>query len=157
MRQLSGIDKPVVEIASTYLLGLPKDKRLTYDFHQESNYMKGFDDIINVHYPIFRSATPVNGTMSVLARSPKLGTLPYTKTRVAQNSYTSLIPVNMPGIATEYAETHLHLDQGDCVFFHKDLIHRSNFNSSNLCRPIGISRLSQSLGGDFVNRRPEEL
>ena len=40
-------------ITDGIMLSLPKDKRLTYDFHQETHYMKNFKDILNIHYPIF--------------------------------------------------------------------------------------------------------
>jgi len=39
----------------------------------------------------------------------------------------------------------------------KDLIHKSNFNSSSLCRLVGVSNFTQSTIGDFVIRKPEEL
>ena len=148
---------PVLEIASCYLISIPKDKRLIYDFHQESNYMKGFGDIFNFHYPIFRKSTTFNGTMSILPKTHTLGTLDYRKTRLANNSYTSLIPTNINEIKNNYEEVHCELELGDCVIFHKDLMHKSNFNHSDLCRPAGFSRLTQSLNGDWIQRPPEEL
>ena len=157
IKKIGDADKPVIEIASGYLLGIPKDNRLIYDFHQESNYMKGFNDIFNIHYPIFRTSDQSNGTMSILPRTHKLGTLLFTKDRSSSDSYTNLIPTNINILKKEYEEISCVLELGDCVIFHKDLIHKSNFNASDLCRSVGISRLTQSLNGDWVYRKPRDL
>lgn len=157
LKRISSSEAPVLEIAAGFLLSIPKDKRLVYDFHQESNYMKGFEDIFNVHYPLFRTSTPENGTMSILPSSQNYGTLTFDKKSVSQDSYTNLIPSGIEAITSKLPELHCQLELGDCVIFHKDLIHKSNFNSSNLCRPVGVSRFTQSIVGDWVNRKPEEL
>jgi len=152
-----GNDAPVLEIGSSYLLSIPRDQRLVYDFHQESNYMKGFCDIYNFHYPIFRKSTVKNGTMSALAGSHKLGKLPFHKRKSSTDSYTDLLPLNIEEMAKEFTEVFFELDPGDCVVFHADLIHRSNYNDTDHCRPVGIARLTQSIGGDWINRSSDEL
>jgi Phytanoyl-CoA dioxygenase (PhyH) len=157
IRRISGSPAPVLEIAAGYLLGIPDDDRLVYDFHQEANYMKGFDDIYNAHYPLFRASTTENGTMSVLPGSHKLGTLPFRKSRSAFNSYTDLVPVDIKRIVDTHDEVHCYLEPGDCVIFHKNLVHRSNYNASDTCRVVGVARLTQSLVGDWIPRRPDEL
>ena len=45
--------KNIFCIYDSILLSLPKNKRLTYEFHQETNFLKNFEDILNIHYPIF--------------------------------------------------------------------------------------------------------
>ena len=37
-------------------------------------------------------------------------------------------------------EVLFELDIRDVAFFHKDLIHKSNFNNTNISRPVGIGR-----------------
>ena len=157
LKKISGSEAPVLEISTGFLLSIPKDKRLVYDYHQESNYMRGFEDIFNVHYPLFRTSTPENGTMSILPSSQKYGTLTFEKKRISQDSYTDLVPSGIEAITSKLPELHCQLELGDCVIFHKDLIHKSNFNSSHLCRPVGVSRFTQSLVGDWVIKKPEEL
>lgn len=157
IKDVSGVNKPVLEIASGFLLSIAKDNRLVYNFHQESNYMKGFDEIFNVHYPLFRTSTTKNGTMSVLPGSHQYGTLSFEKNRISNDSYTDLIPSDIESITQELPEFHCYLELGDCVIFHKDLIHRSNHNGSDLCRPVGVSRFTQSLVGEWVSRKPEDL
>lgn len=157
LRELNGSDRPVIEISIGFLLGLPRDTRLAYDFHQESNFMKGFEEISNFHFPLRHASTAENGTMSVLDRSHKLGTLPFRKTRASQNSFTDLIPVDIDGIVATHDELHCFLEPGDVTIFHKDCIHRSNFNASDSCRLVGVSRLTQQYNYAFQRQSSEEL
>lgn len=154
--RILGDKGPVIDIESSYMLGLPKDSRLVYEFHQESSFYRNFDAFFNTHYPIFRRSTTINGTMSVLSGSHRLGDLSYTKNRKASNSYTDLIPKDINNIISKYDEVHLELDLGDCAIFHKDLIHKSNFNSSNLCRPVAVGRLTQDVSGDLIVKTSDE-
>nr|ABZ08232.1 putative Phytanoyl-CoA dioxygenase (PhyH) [uncultured marine microorganism HF4000_APKG2J17] len=157
VREINGKDDPVFEISSGLLLGISRDDRLVYNFHQETNYMKNFTNICNIHFPLLRTSKVYNGTISILPRTHKLGTLEYQKSRKSQDSYTDLLPKNMNEIVADFPELHCYLEVGDVIFFHKDLIHKSNYNSSALCRPVGIQRLTQSISGDWVKRPPEEL
>jgi ectoine hydroxylase-related dioxygenase (phytanoyl-CoA dioxygenase family) len=157
LKKISGSESTVLELHSGFLLSIPKDNRLVYDFHQEANYMKGFEELFNTHYPIFRTSSLNNGTMSILPTSHKLGTLPFVKRRDTNDSFTNLIPYNIEKITTELPEFHCQLELGDCVFFGKNLIHKSNFNNSNLCRLVGGTTFTQSLDGDFIYRKPDEL
>jgi ectoine hydroxylase-related dioxygenase (phytanoyl-CoA dioxygenase family) len=144
-------------LSSGYLLGIPGDRRLTYNFHQESNYIKGFEQIINLHFPLIDKADLSNGTMSILSQSHKLGNLDYHKKRFSGDSYTDLIPVGIENIVSEFEEIHLELEPGDCVFFDGNLIHRSNFNSSDRCRLAGVVRLTTGLALEHNRQTPEEL
>ncbi len=158
VKSTSKQNTPVLEIASGFLLSIPKDSRLVYNFHQESSYMKGFSDISNIHYPLFRTSTVENGTMSILPGTHELTNLEYEKSRKSDDSYTDLIPKNINEVINDYPELHCNLKVGDVIFFHKDLIHRSNYNSSPLTRVVGIHRLTQSIsGGEWVDTGPEGL
>jgi hypothetical protein len=154
---LSSKVKPIYIISGGYLLGIPTDTRLVYDFHQESNYMREFKEVFNFHFPLLRNSTRENGTMSVLAGSHKIGTVSFEKKRVSQNSYTNLVPTEIEKIQSEFPEVHCILEPGDCVVFHKDLVHKSNFNASKLCRPVGTARLTQNKRGSWVSKTPDQL
>jgi len=156
-KSISGKNDPVMEISSGLLLGISRDDRLVYNFHQESNYMKGFSDIMNTHYPLLRTSNAQNGTMSILPGTHKLGPLEYQKSQKTNDSFTDLLPKNISEIVGNFPELHCYLELGDVVVFHKDLIHKSNYNSSTLCRPVGTTRFSQSMSGDFVRRSSKEL
>ena len=131
--------KPSFNLGSTFLLGLIKDKRLVYDFHQESSYIKNIKDVTSIHFPVFRKTNYVNGTMSVLDKSHKIKNLPFKKI-IKKNSYTDLIPQNMDNIQKKYEEVFLNINIGDILFFHKDLIHKSNYNNSNKPRVCYVGR-----------------
>ena len=77
-------------IDAQLLPGLPKDKRLTYDYHQESNYKKNFKNILNIHFPVYFKSTKENGTMSSLTGTHLLGNLNYKK-RERKQGFTHLL------------------------------------------------------------------
>lgn len=139
-----------------YLLGLPRDERLAYDFHQESHYMPGYDDIITVHFPFLWPSTRLNGTMSVLSGSHLLGKVPARKSK-RENGYTDLIPVDINDLTASFEEIHFELDLGDVAIFGGDLVHRSNFNSTDDLRPAGIFRITRDPSGSRKNLTPDEL
>ena len=144
-------------ITCGFLLGIPKDERLVYKFHQESSYIKGFEEIFNFHYPLIRTSVIENGTMSILAGSHKLKTLDFEKSQKYDNSYTDLVPVNIDQIKESCEERYIFLEVGDVIIFHKDTIHRSNFNHSDKTRPVGVNRITTTTEGDWVRREPSEL
>ena len=130
---------------------MPKDKRLVYDFHQEVNYSRNYDDLVSVHFPLFYKASIKNGTMSALNKSHKLGILNFDKIRSSRRSYTTLLPKNIKKISNKFEEIFFELELGDVLYFHKNLIHKSNFNASNKCKPVGIMRLTQNFShGKFT-------
>jgi hypothetical protein len=157
VKVLGNSSLPVLNIDSTFLLGIPKDDRLIYDFHQESNYMRNYTSIYNFHFPIFCQSSISNGTMSALKSSHTAGNLDYIKSRSSSNSYTDLVPKDVNSLVKNYPEVHFELNPGDCVIFHQDLIHRSNFNNSQFCRSVGVLRLTQDINGEWINRKPDEL
>ncbi len=148
--------KNIFCIADSILLSLPKNKRLTYDFHQDTHYVRNFKDILNIHYPIFFKSEYNNGSMSVLSKSHKEGPLKYIIKRKSKNSRTNLIPIGINKIKEKYEEILLELEVGDVAFFHKDLIHKSNFNFTNRTRTVGLGRYTSSMG-NFDIIKSEDL
>ena len=165
--ELSGIFKQLlgtssyqlVSNQSSYLLGLPKDKRLVYDWHQECNYMKTVRPIITAQYPINTATSPENGAMSYLSSSSTLGELDYQKqTKANPNGYTSLVPKDIDNLRSKYKEEQPSLDIGDCLFFDEYCIHKSNFNHTNNLRTTGIFRVtSQESAKKFIPFNSSQL
>jgi hypothetical protein len=141
---------PVYSIAKAILLGLPDDERLVYDFHQESNYMFGFSNIFNFHFPFLCDATVENGTMSVLKSSHRLGNLEFRESKFSENSYTDRVPIEINEIQKDFEEIDCVLELGDVLVFDQHLIHKSNRNRSSECRLVGISRLTYDANGKFI-------
>ena len=155
---LNGSRSPVLQVQTGFMLGLPKDKRLTYDFHQESNYSRNYNDLITVHFPLFYKVNIKNGTMSALNKSHKLGLLNFDIIRSSSRSYTTLLPKNIEKISNKFEEIFFELELGDVLYFHQNLIHKSNFNASNKCRAVGVIRLTQNFNqGKFTKLKPSEL
>lgn len=146
---IMGTKNTLSELETGILLGISKDNRLVYGFHQESSYFTGVENVCHVHFPLFRKSTIKNGTMSILDGSHKEGILDYVYKRKSSDSYTDLLPVNLDHLEKKYQELHLELEVGDCVFFHNQLLHKSNYNNSDLCRPVGTCRLTTSILDDY--------
>lgn len=148
--RVAGNDFPFSVISSGFMLGLPDDSRLAYDFHQESVYMVGAEDIMNVHFPFMRASTVRNGTMSALEGSHLGGTSEVTRSKQSDNSYTNLVPTNIEDLQRQHREVAFHLELGDVALFHKDLVHKSNPNLSGALRPPVVLRLTQDLRYSFT-------
>ena len=144
---------------ASYLFGLPRDKRLVYNWHQECNYMKSVRPIITAQYPINVGTSPKNGAMSYLSNSSSLGELEYEKQfKENPNGYTSLVPANIEKIKKEFKEEQPSLSLGDCLFFDEYCIHKSNFNTTNNLRTTGIFRVtSQKYAKNFIPFKGDEL
>jgi hypothetical protein len=148
-KSITGKSNPVLEISSGLTLGISRDDRLVYNFHQESTFMKDFADNTNAHFPLLRTSNAQNGTMSILPGTHKLGELESQKSQKSKNSVTNQVPKNISEIVGNFPELHCCLELGDVVLFHKDLIHKSNYNSSPLCRLVGGINLTQSMSGNW--------
>ena len=143
-------------IDAQLLPGLPKDKRLTYDYHQESNYKKNFKNILNIHFPVYFKSTKENGTMSSLTGTHLLGNLNYKK-RERKQGFTHLLPENIDKIKSQYNEKFHVLNCGDAVFFDQNLIHKSNYNYSSKCRICCVVRITGDHSGNFIDQKPTQL
>lgn len=124
------------------LFGLPEDKRLVYNWHQESSYMPNYKHVVNFWFPVFEPSSYENGTMSCLTGSYKLGHLPAEKKKLAKNSFTDYIPENIEKIEKELKEHFFIQELGDIVMLDHDTIHRSNSNVSKKVRFSGIVRIA---------------
>lgn len=143
-KELAETDKPIIELSSGYLIGIPFSNRVTYDFHQESNYWTNYNyDVVTAHYAISNLLNYDNGSMSVLVGSHKLKTLDFKDPIIKPQHTKSLVPVDIEKHKVSFEEITFELEKGDCAFFHKDLIHRSNMNKTDAVRFAGIIRYAQ--------------
>jgi ectoine hydroxylase-related dioxygenase (phytanoyl-CoA dioxygenase family) len=82
-----------------------------------------------------------NGTMSVLTGSHKLGFIKkIAKDQKHKKSVYSYTPVNINRIIKKFKEKFINMRLGDIVMFDENIIHKSNKNSSNKIRFVGIIR-----------------
>jgi hypothetical protein len=130
-----------IDIDSNTIFSLPDDDRLTWRWHQESTYHPPMFDSVGFWFPIFAPATRLNGTMSVLKGTHKLGMLQYEKYKPTKETATSLVPVGIDDYVRRYEEVHCECDVGDVVIFDKHLIHRSNMNRDSRPRLTGLVRI----------------
>jgi hypothetical protein len=114
------------------LLGLPSDERMAYSWHQESSYIPTVPTVYTMWTPLFNPSTRENGTMSVLSGTNKLGNVGYNRVDKA-HGYCDLV-ADYKELVSKYPEYFCCNATGDCILFDKDLVHRSNFNSTDYVR-----------------------
>ena len=132
---------PLVLLVKSVLFGLPIDKRLVYNWHQESAYWPIDNPVLNFHFPVFEKADQQNGTMSVLVGSHKQGRLPYIKSKKSSDAYMNLTPENIEELENQCLEERFDMELGDLGILHHDLLHRSNFNSTPRTRFSAVVRI----------------
>jgi Phytanoyl-CoA dioxygenase (PhyH) len=130
-----------LDIDSGVIFCTPGDEMRTWRWHQESPYHHDMVDSLGFWFPIFAPATVLNGAMSVLKGTHKLGQLAYVKKKDSAESATSLVPAGIDELVQQYEEVYTTCDVGDAVMFDKNLIHRSNMNRSDKARITGLVRV----------------
>ena len=134
---------PTISLGQFVLPGPPGDKRLVYNFHQESNYYKNYKKTIHFHFPIFNNANLKNGAMSALSKTHKLNRIEENKFQKKRKGFLSIIPKNINKLSKDFEHVVFDIKVGDLLIFDGNLIHKSNPNLSNNCRIVGIHRMAQ--------------
>jgi ectoine hydroxylase-related dioxygenase (phytanoyl-CoA dioxygenase family) len=149
-RAILGPDQLLLDVNSHIIFSIPTDERSMWSWHQESTYdvFKGAG--INFCSPVFEPATRENGTMSMLKGSHKLGSLPYDKQR-PENGSTTLLPKGIEQIVAAHEEVHFIAEPGDVIGFDRNLVHRSNRNTSPRPRVTAVVQFA------VIERIPESL
>ena len=115
-----------------FLFGLPKDDRLTYNWHQESNYMPNFDNLFNAWLPLFFENSENNGTMTIIDKSHLYGRLSYTRIDKPGGFCDLVTNVDMFDLNKDLYIC--NAKPGEAYIFDQNTVHRSNYNSGDLTR-----------------------
>ena len=132
-----------INLGQFILPGPPNDKRLVYNFHQESNYYKNYKKTIHFHFPIFNNANLKNGAMSALSKTHKLNRIQENNIQKKIKGFLSIIPKNIKKLTKDFEHVVFNVNVGDLLIFDGNLIHKSNTNLSNNCRIISVHRMAQ--------------
>jgi ectoine hydroxylase-related dioxygenase (phytanoyl-CoA dioxygenase family) len=133
----------IISLGQFILPGPPKDKRLVYNFHQESSYYKNYRKTIHFHFPIFNNANLKNGAMSALSKTHKLNRIKKNKIQKKVKGFTSITPKNINKLTKDFEHVVFDTKLGDLLIFDGNLIHKSNTNFSNNCRIVSVHRMAQ--------------
>ena len=124
------------------LFGLSNDDRLVIDWHQDSAYYPGIKDpstLMNCWFPVFEDATIENGAISLLLGSSCEGRIAKTEhRRPHEKAFLSLVPDGVQDLEKTYEEYRCTCEVGDLVVFNSNMVHRSNFNSTDHTRFSGV-------------------
>lgn len=115
-----------------FLFGLPNDNRLTYNWHQESNYMPNFDILYNAWLPKFFENNEENGTMTAIDKSFLRGKSPYKRVDKPGGFCDLITDTNTFDLKNDLIVCDAKL--GEAYIFDQNTVHRSNFNSSKYTR-----------------------
>ena len=124
------------------IVNLPDDQRTNWGWHQESTYHPEVEHSIGFWFPFLEPSTKLNGTMSVLKGSHRMGKLPYTINKPSHDGATTLVPENIGRYQEKFSEEFCLLDPGDLLMFDMDIIHHSNPNVSTQPRFTGLFRIA---------------
>jgi ectoine hydroxylase-related dioxygenase (phytanoyl-CoA dioxygenase family) len=143
LKKITPKKNPSISLGQFVLPGPPNDKRLIYNFHQESNYYKKYKKTIHFHFPIFNNANLKNGAMSALSKTHKLDRIQENDIQKKRKGFLSIIPKNINKLTKDFEHVIFDIKVGELLIFDGNLIHKSNPNLSNNCRVIGIHRMAQ--------------
>lgn len=144
VRRICGTHAPLVDLDSHLIFGVPNDTRLIWDWHQESTYdVVDRPVCLNFCVPVLAPATRQNGTMSVLRGSHKLGQLEFESHQPLANGATSKVPKDIAKIVENHEEVFFLADPGAAIIFDRNLVHRSNRNTSTETRVTAVARFSE--------------
>jgi hypothetical protein len=113
----------------------PRTERLLYKWHSEQHYYPKRRKFLNVWIPLFEKKSELNGTMSFREKThlrdfPFADYQGYDKDSVDKSNY--FIQYEIPeNFLLDYKEHFCIAEPGDLYVFHKNLVHRSNTNTSN--------------------------
>lgn len=110
------------------LINRPNTTRLLYKWHSEAHYYPKRRRFLNIWFPVFGDKTRDNGVMSVKLGSHKKD-WPFAEYQEGQNAFRQFeVPENF---VSEYPEHFCESKRGDLIIFDRNLIHRSNPNTSD--------------------------
>ena len=119
-------------------VNMPTVQRLLYKWHSEALYYPKRRRFLNVWMPVFGPRTEENGAMSVLPHSHKRVwdasmMSEYTGyNKDSENKKNHFVQYEIPqNFLADYSIVHCTADQGDVIFFDRNLVHTSNANTSS--------------------------
>ena len=130
-------------VGSGILQAPTQDRRLAYDWHQESAYMP-VEHCIHFQFPVFMKADSSNGSMSVLEGSNLLGHLEFVERQASQDAVRNRKIIGIETLVKSSREVVFEMSLGDCGVFLDHTIHRSNVNSSKFARLSGVVRVARA-------------
>jgi phytanoyl-CoA hydroxylase len=109
----------------------PNDNRRTYDWHQEVFYTIPKSRFIQTWAPLIFDTTIQNGTIEVIPKSHRNGTLPQTWNEFEDRATQIIVT---PEAIKGFIKTPLEMRVGEMLLFSPCLVHRSGNNLSDQVR-----------------------
>lgn len=124
-------DNPLYTYTCRCRIDPPKNERRTTKWHQEIFYSIPKTKLVQTWAPLIIDATPENGSIEFCVGSHKDGIARVSFSNIKNDATPFLINDD---IIQKYETKTLRMKKGQLMFFHPELIHRSNTNLTNTVR-----------------------
>jgi hypothetical protein len=130
----------ILESSGGFVPNIPNNKSRLYTYHSEEHWLPYRKKFINIWAPLFRTKKSTDGTMYVKPYS-HLDNHEFQEYRGFDQNYDDMyymqyeVPENQ-----KYFEMALEVEPKDAVFFHSNLLHKSELNASNKIGYLFIDR-----------------
>lgn len=132
--QLLGINmNKLIFTDGNVMPNMPKNTSLLYSFHSEASWLPLRRSFINFWMPIINNKNKNNGTISLLEKShnKQYSFYEYYGYNNIGKKDQNLLQYEIPkNEIKEFKEIKIDAQIGDVLFFHKNLVHKSNVNNS---------------------------
>jgi len=125
----------------SFLVNLPKNKRVLYYWHNAINGYPKRNRCINFWMPILKNKKHNNGTLEICEKSHEINNYPFLeyKTKFTSNNLTqNQIPEEL---FKKYKRKKINLKVGSLLGMHNNIVHRSTFNNSSECSFVCVFKV----------------
>tara|TARA_B100001540_G_scaffold302806_1_gene310724 strand:- start:1077 stop:1895 length:819 start_codon:yes stop_codon:yes gene_type:complete len=125
----------------SFLVNIPKNKRVLYHWHNATNAYPKRNRCINFWMPILKDKKNNNGTLEICEKSHEVSNYPFLeyKSKSASNSLTqNQIPEEL---FKKYKRKKINLKIGSLLGMHNNIVHRSTINNSSECSFVCVFKV----------------
>jgi len=126
---------------SSFLVNLPKNKRILYNWHNATNGYPKRNRCINFWLPVLANKNHQNGTLEISEASHKISNYPFLeyKSKLPSNNLTQN---EIPGdLFKKHKSKKIDLKIGSILGMHNNIIHRSTLNNSSACSYVCVFKV----------------
>lgn len=125
----------------SFLVNLPKNKRVLYNWHNAKNAYPKRNKCLNYWMPLILNKNSKNGTLEICEQSHKKEDYPFLEYK-NKKSKNSLTQNQIPDIEfKKFKKKKINLNVGSVMGMHHNIVHRSTFNSSSKCSFVCVFKV----------------
>jgi hypothetical protein len=125
----------------SFLVNLPKNKRVLYNWHNATNAYPKRNKCINFWMPVLKNKKTNNGTLEICEKSHEISDYPFLeyKTKFSSNNLTqNQIPNEL---FSRFKKKKIPLKIGSLMGMHNNIVHRSTINNTSECSFVCVFKV----------------